>query len=228
MRGKFGPRQQGSGAEARVFARGEPLPDFGAVLVAGVDEAGRGTLAGPVMAAAVVLPRSRRARGYRDSKRLDADERTRLCRLIRREAIACAVGRVEAAEIDEMNILRASLTAMARAVAALRVRPGLVLIDGNRVPGLDLPCYAVVGGDDRVEVISAASIVAKVERDRAMLRLHERYPAYNFAAHKGYPTREHVQNLDRHGVCSAHRKSYRPVRERLAGRALSARGGTRG
>ncbi len=199
----------------RFFAKGEALPDFDAEMIAGVDEAGRGTLAGPVIAAAVILPRARRPRRYRDSKQLGAARRVRLHRAVRREAVACAVGRAEVAEIDEMNILHASLLAMARALAALAVTPDLVLVDGDRVPDLDLPCCAVVGGDDRVEVVSAASIVAKVERDREMLQLHEHYPVYNFAAHKGYPTREHIRKLDRYGVCDAHRKSYRPVRERL-------------
>lgn len=192
------------------------MPDFGAALIAGVDEAGRGPLAGPVIASAVILPTPHRRRRYHDSKQLGAGRRTRLSRAVRCEAVAWAVGRAEVEEIDELNIAEASLLAMARALAALAVTPDLALVDGNRVPYLDLPCYAVVGGDDRIEVISAASIVAKVERDEEMLQLHERYPIYNFASHKGYPTKEHIQNLDRYGVCSIHRKSYRPVRERLA------------
>ena len=203
----------------KLFGRGEALPDFGDGLIAGVDEAGRGPLAGPVVAAAVVLPTPRREHRYRDSKRLDAGTRERLCRELRGEAVAWAVGRADAREIDELNILNASLLAMARAVKALCVKPALVLVDGNRAPDVDLPCCAIVGGDDRVEVISAASIVAKVERDEEMLQLHRRYPVYNFASHKGYPTREHLRNLERHGVCREHRRSYRPVRERLvAGR----------
>ncbi len=215
-------------------ARGEALPDFGGGLVAGVDEAGRGPLAGPVVAAAVILPTPRLERRYRDSKRLDAGTREHLCREARSEAVAWAVGRADVREIDELNILNASLLAMARAVKALSVTPALVLVDGNRVPDVGLPCCAIVGGDDRVEVVSAASIVAKVERDEEMLRLHRRYPVYNFASHKGYPTKEHLRNLERHGVCRVHRRSYRPVRERLAaglrnegrGEALSpARGG---
>lgn len=197
-------------------ARGGALPDFGGGPVAGVDEAGRGPLAGPVVAAAVILPEPRPERRYRDSKRLDAAAREQLCREARREAVAWAVGRADVREIDELNILNASLLAMARAVKALSVTPALVLVDGNRAPDVGLPCCAIVGGDDRVEVISAASILAKVERDEEMLRLHQRYPAYNFASHKGYPTAEHLRNLDRHGACRVHRRSYRPVRERLA------------
>ena len=206
----------------KSFGRNETLPDFGEALIAGVDEAGRGPLAGPVIAAAVILPglsfAARRQRKYVDSKQLKAADRVRLCEDIRRQSLACAVGRAEVEEIDELNILNANLLAMARALAALVVKPDLVLVDGNRVPDSDWPCYSIVGGDDRVEVISAASILAKVTRDEEMLRLHERYPAYNFAAHKGYPTKEHIQNLDRYGVCEVHRKSYRPVKQRLAAR----------
>ncbi len=199
----------------KSFGRGETLPDFSAALIAGVDEAGCGTLAGPVIASAVILPAPCPGRRYRDSKQLDVEARARLCRAVRREAVAWAVGRAEVEEIDEMNILNARLLAMSRALAALAVAPDLVLVDGNRAPDIDLPCHAVVGGDDRVVAISAASIVAKVARDEEMLQWHERYPVYNFASHKGYPTKEHIRNLDRYGVCGIHRKSYRPVRERL-------------
>ena len=212
----------GGQAKWLLGGRDASLPDFGTALVAGVDEAGRGPLAGPVVASAVILPRSRYTHRYRDSKQLGTAERTHLYRLIRKEAVACAIGRAEVAEIDEMNILRASLLAMARALSALEVTPDLALVDGNHVPGSDLPCYAVIGGDARIAAVSAASIVAKVERDWEMLQLHRRYPVYNFASNKGYPTKEHIRSLDRHGVCDVHRKSYRPVRERLAAMSASS------
>ena len=201
----------------KLFGRQEALPDFGDMLIAGVDEAGRGALAGPVIAGAVILPRPS-AGGYRDSKTLDPAGRERLSLTAKSEAVAWAVGRCEAEEIDELNILNASLLAMARALASLAVAPDLVLIDGNRVPDVPFPCHAVVGGDSRVVSISAASIVAKVTRDLEMLRLHRRYPGYNFASHKGYPTGEHIRNLDRYGVSDIHRRSYRPVRERSGSR----------
>ena len=201
----------------KVFGRSEILPNFGDALIAGVDEAGRGPLAGPVIAAAVILPplKTPRQRRYFDSKQHKVADRIRLCGGIRQQSLACATGHADVEEIDELNILNASLLAMKRALAALQIKPDLVLVDGNRVPDFDAPCYSVVGGDARVESISAASIVAKVTRDEEMLQLHARYPVYNFASHKGYPTREHIRNLDCHGVCEVHRKSYRPVRERL-------------
>ena len=202
----------------KFFGRREALPDFGNVLIAGVDEAGRGALAGPVIAGAVILSRSSVAAGYRDSKTLDSASRERLSLVAKGEAVAWAVGRAEVREIDEINILNASLLAMARAIASLAVIPDLVLIDGNRAPDVPFPCHAIVGGDSRVASISAASIVAKVERDLEMLQWHRCYPNYNFASHKGYPTREHICNLDRHGVSSIHRQSYRPVRERSENR----------
>ena len=204
----------------KPFGRHDSLPNFSAMSVAGVDEAGRGTLAGPVIAAAVILPKSRGKRKYYDSKQLNADKRTQMCRTVKQEAVAWALGRAEVSEIDQMNILNASLLAMVRALKLLVADPhlslDLILIDGNRTPDFNLPCCAVVGGDDRIESISAASIVAKVERDKEMLQLHKRYPIYNFASHKGYPTKEHIKNLDKYGVCNAHRKSYRPIKERLA------------
>ena len=199
----------------RIFGRREALPDFGNMLVAGVDEAGRGALAGPVIAGAVIFSRLPVDGGYRDSKQLGPAKRKRLSLVAKREALDWAVGRAEVGEIDEINILNASLLAMARALASLRIAPDLVLVDGNRTPDAPFPCYAVVGGDCRVASISAASIIAKVERDLEMLRWHRRYPAYNFASHKGYPTKEHIRNLDRYGVSRIHRQSYRPVMERL-------------
>lgn len=204
------------------FSRHQALPGFDGVLVAGVDEAGRGALAGPVIASAVILSQPVSGDKYRDSKSLSSTARERLYLKIKCEAIDWAVGRAEAREIDRVNVLNASLLAMARAVAALKVVPELVLVDGNRTPDISFPCYGIVGGDARLASISAASIVAKVTRDAEMLHLHRRYPYYNFASHKGYPTKEHLRNLDRHGIGSIHRRSYRPVRER-ASRMISGK-----
>ncbi|MDG4551378.1 MAG: ribonuclease HII [Candidatus Contendobacter sp.] len=185
------------------------MPDF--VPVAGVDEAGRGPLAGPVVAAAVVLDPSRPIAGLADSKKLSAARRERLANEIRDNALAWALGRAEVAEIDRVNILQATLLAMQRAVAALSVAPANVLVDGNRCPSLICPCRAIVKGDATVPAISAASILAKVARDAELRRLHDRYPQYNFARHKGYPTAAHLEALRRHGPCSEHRRSFAPV-----------------
>lgn len=183
--------------------------------LAGVDEAGRGPLAGPVVAAAVVLGATVPV-GLADSKRLSAAARERLFAALETSATAIGVGLADVAEIDSLNILAATLLAMQRAVAALGLTPGQVLIDGNRCPLLDCPARAVVGGDGSVPAISAASIVAKVTRDRLMDALDRRYPAYGFARHKGYPTRAHLAALARHGVSAAHRLSFAPVRRALA------------
>jgi ribonuclease HII len=181
-------------------------------LVAGVDEAGRGPLAGPVVAAAVILDPARPVRGLADSKTLAPAIRRRLATKIRRNALAWAIGRVDNQEIDRLNILNASLLAMRRAVAALGVTPRRVLIDGNRCPDLDCEAVAMVRGDCSVAAISAASILAKVYRDEEMVDLDRRYPGYGFAKHKGYPTRQHLQALDRLGICAIHRRSFAPVR----------------
>lgn len=182
-------------------------------LVAGVDEVGRGPLAGPVVAAAVVLDPSRPIDGLRDSKKLTARRRDVLFELIRERAIACALGICTPAEIDELNILHASMTAMARAVEALDVEPELVRVDGNRCPEIAYPVEAIIGGDDTVDAISAASIIAKVTRDRQMLELHEQFPAYGFDRHKGYPTPVHLAALAEHGASPVHRHSFAPVRK---------------
>jgi ribonuclease HII len=185
--------------------------------IAGVDEAGRGPLAGPVCAAAVILDPSRIPDGIDDSKRLDEAVRTRLAPEIRAQAIAFAVGWASVAEIDQINILQASLLAMRRAVEGLATPPTLVLVDGNRCPdGLPCPSRAIVGGDVLEPAIGAASILAKVARDLEMQRLDARYPGYGFARHKGYPTRAHLQALQALGPCAVHRRSYGPVRELLA------------
>ena len=182
-------------------------------LIAGVDEAGRGPLAGPVCAAAVILHAQRIPDGLDDSKRLTELQRERLAPRIEALALAWSVAWASAAEIDRLNILQASLLAMRRAVAALEPSPSLVLVDGHRCPpDLACPARAIVGGDALEPAISAASILAKVARDHAMRRLHERYPQYGFDRHKGYPTKRHLEALRLHGVSNEHRRSFRPVR----------------
>lgn len=182
------------------------------VLVAGVDEAGRGPLAGPVAAAAVILHATVPIAGLRDSKQLTAARRESLAVEIRACAVAWAVGWADAAEIDRINILQASLLAMRRAVMALAVTPERVLVDGNVCPRLDCPAEARVQGDRSVAAISAASILAKVERDALMCRMDAEFPHYGFALHKGYPTPAHLQALASHGPCRIHRRSFAPVR----------------
>jgi len=182
-----------------------------AFLIAGVDEAGRGPLAGPVVAAAVILDPASPVEGLADSKKLSASRREQLAAEIRARALAWALGRAEVAEIDRLNILQASLLAMQRAVAALNMTPAKVLVDGNRCPPLACPCEAIVKGDTTVPAISAASILAKVARDAELRQLHDRYPHYGFAQHKGYPTAAHLDALRRHGPCPEHRCSFAPV-----------------
>lgn len=180
--------------------------------VAGVDEAGRGPLAGPVVAAAVLLDPGRPIEGLTDSKKISAKRRERFDGLIRAEALAFAIARVEPVEIDRINILQASLAAMVRAVAALPVAARAVRVDGNRAPDFGVPAEALVGGDALDPAISAASILAKVDRDRLLVAMEEEYPGYGFAAHKGYGTRVHLEALARLGPCPAHRRSFAPVR----------------
>jgi ribonuclease HII len=184
-------------------------------LIAGVDEVGRGPLAGPVVAAAVILDPTRPIEGLADSKTLSARRREVLAQKIREHAYAWALGRAEPEEIDTLNILQASLLAMSRAVAALSLPADEVLVDGAHLPVLDLPARAVVGGDKRIPSISAASILAKVVRDAEMLALDAVYPEYGFCRHKGYPTAEHLAALQRHGICPIHRRSFAPVKRRL-------------
>lgn len=185
-------------------------------LVCGVDEAGRGPLAGPVITAAVMLDRKKPIAGLRDSKRLTARQRDKLAQQIREEAIVWSLGRAEVHEIDALNILQASLLAMQRAVIALGKEPQLALIDGNIVPR-NLPCegLAVIGGDDTYAEIAAAAILAKVSRDEEMMALHQCYPDYGFATHKGYATKEHLAALSLHGPTPVHRRSFAPVRALL-------------
>lgn len=187
------------------------------VLVAGVDEVGRGPLVGDVVTAAVILDPDNPIPGLADSKKISEKKRELLAPLIRERALAWAIGRCTAAEIDELNILQATLLAMTRAVAALPVQPGFVFIDGNRCPRLPMPAEAVVKGDSRVAEISAASILAKVERDNEMLALDTLHPQYGFARHKGYPTKEHMAALALHGALPEHRKSFKPVARALEG-----------
>jgi ribonuclease HII len=181
-------------------------------LVAGVDEAGRGPLAGPVVAAAVILDDLQPIRGLADSKAISERKRERLYDEIRAKALACCIAEASVEEIDRLNILQATLLAMQRAVAGLRLLPRKVLVDGNRLPVLPVPAEAIVKGDATVAAISAASILAKVHRDRLCMALHEAHPAYGFAGHKGYPTADHLAALRRHGACPAHRRSFAPVR----------------
>jgi len=192
-------------------------------LIAGVDEAGRGPLAGPVVAAAVILDDRQPIRGLGDSKAISPRRRERLFDEIRAKALACCIAEASVEEIDRLNILQATLLAMRRAVEGLRLVPQRVLVDGNRLPILKMPTAAIVKGDALVPAISAASILAKVHRDRLCLALHETWPAYGFAAHKGYPTADHLAALRQHGACPVHRRSYAPVRAVLDAAAATVR-----
>ncbi|WP_319238681.1 ribonuclease HII [uncultured Propionivibrio sp.] len=180
-------------------------------LVCGVDEAGRGPLAGSVVAAAVILDPLHPIDGLDDSKKLSAKRREKLAEEIRRHALAWAVAEASVEEIDRINILQASLLAMRRAVLALSVSPTKALVDGNKCPELPCPVEAIVGGDGKVASIAAASILAKTTRDAAMLALHAQYPVYGFDRHMGYPTRQHLQSLREHGISPVHRRSFAPV-----------------
>ncbi|WP_404302855.1 ribonuclease HII [Alicycliphilus denitrificans] len=184
-------------------------------LVAGVDEAGRGPLAGPVVAAAVILDELQPIAGLADSKTLTATRREALFNEIRAKALCCSIAEATVEEIDRLNILQATLLAMRRAVQGLRLKPTLALVDGNRLPQLDIPAEAIVKGDARVAAISAASILAKVTRDRWCAELHTQYPQYGFAGHKGYGTAEHLAALQAHGICPQHRRSFAPVARAL-------------
>lgn len=184
-------------------------------LVAGVDEAGRGPLAGPVVAAAVILDELRPIKGLADSKVLTALRREKLYDEIRAKALCFSIALATAAEIDEINILQATMLAMKRAVEGLRLKPAKVLVDGNRLPTLVIVAEAIVGGDALVPSISAASILAKVWRDRWCEEFHASYPQYGFASHKGYSTAEHLAALKQHGACPQHRRSFAPVAEVL-------------
>jgi len=196
---------------SRLFARRRALFADGAGCVAGVDEVGVGPLAGPVVAAAVVLPARIALRGLNDSKQLSRSERERLDREIRAQALAIGVAEVPPAEVDRLNVYRAALEAMRRAVLALGLRPDHLLVDARTIPELEIPQTALVDGDARDGSIAAASIVAKVHRDALMVRLDGRHPGYGFARHKGYATREHLRALSRLGPSQVHRRSFSPV-----------------
>ncbi|PXX89134.1 ribonuclease HII [Marinobacter vulgaris] len=205
-----------------------PLPAFECCyqgrLLAGVDEVGRGPLVGAVVTAAVILDPEKPIPGLTDSKKLTEKRREALYEQIIERAVAWSLGRCEADEIDRLNIYRATMVAMERAVAGLPTRPEYVLVDGNRCPDWHWPSEPVVKGDSRVEAISAASILAKVTRDREMAVLHEAYPDYGFASHKGYPTPMHLEALGRLGATTHHRRSFRPVQEAIEGVGMFSAG----
>jgi ribonuclease HII len=203
---------------SRKFLKPEQVPLVWDVpgLVAGVDEAGRGPLAGPVVAAAVILDERNPVSGLADSKKLSPARREQLFDDIRARALCCSIAEASVEEIDRLNILQATLLAMRRAVEGLRLRPAKVLVDGNRLPPLDVLAEAVVKGDTKIAAISAASILAKVHRDRWCVELDREYPQYGFAGHKGYGTAEHLTALKTHGACPQHRRSFSPVAEVLS------------
>lgn len=189
------------------------LNDF--EFIAGVDEAGRGPLVGAVVASAVILDENNPIDGLNDSKKLSAAKREKLAAEIKQKAMAWAIASVEPAEIDRINILQASLLAMKQAVESLSLAPDIALVDGNKTPDLACQVEAIVKGDAKVAAISAASILAKVERDRQMEELHQQYPQYEFDRHKGYPTKAHMALLEEHGPCPEHRRSFGPVKRLL-------------
>ena len=184
-------------------------------LVAGVDEAGRGPLAGPVIAAAVILDQANIIDGLADSKTIPERRREPLAALIRENALAWSIGRADHREIDRLNILNATLLAMQRAIQGLSVIPNRVLVDGNRCPDTEYPVRAVIKGDRTEACISAASILAKVCRDQEMREMDRKFPGYGFARHKGYPTRQHIQALSENGLCPIHRRSFAPVQQSI-------------
>ena len=196
-------------------------------LLCGVDEAGRGPLCGPVVAAAVILDPARPIAGLADSKKLSEKRRNALAIEIREKALAWCIAEASVAEIDRLNILHATMLAMQRAVAGLSVVPGRVQVDGNRCPRLDVPCEAVVKGDSLVAEISAASILAKTARDALLVELDRRYPQYGLAGHKGYPTAAHLAALKAHGACEIYRTSFGPVRDIIANPPLWTEDDTR-
>lgn len=185
------------------------------LLIAGVDEAGRGPLVGAVVAAAVILNPDKPVAGLADSKKLTEKKRQALAIEIKESVLAWSIASVSAAEIDQINILQATMKAMKLAVEGLNITPGKVLVDGNRCPDIALPAEAIIKGDDKVQAISAASILAKVERDQQMQTLNESYPQYGFDRHKGYGTKLHVEALKTHGACPEHRKTFSPVKKVL-------------
>jgi ribonuclease HII len=206
-------------ANAKTAKTKVEFPPFeypqGYQLIAGVDEVGRGPLVGDVVTAAVILDPNNPIEGLNDSKKLSEKKRLALLPEIKEKALAWAVGRCSPEEIDELNILQATMVAMQRAIAGLNIQPELVLIDGNRCPELPMDAHAVVKGDLRVAEISAASIIAKVVRDTEMEELDKLHPQFGFAKHKGYPTKAHFEAIEQHGVIDKHRKSFKPVKKAL-------------
>ena len=214
-------RLPASPVRARVRGRSRtPLMADLNGLLAGVDEAGRGPLAGPVVAAAVILDDTQPIRGLADSKALSPLQRERLYDEILAKALCVCIASASVQEIDELNILNATMLAMRRAVRGLRLQPAHVLVDGNRLPDLPMSAQAIVKGDASVKSISAASILAKVHRDRLCAALHQAHPQYGFATHKGYPTPQHLAALREHGACAEHRRSFAPVREAIEVRSV--------
>jgi len=206
----------------RLLAHERPLWGAGFARLAGVDEAGMGTLAGPVVAAAVILPQGLRPAGLDDSKKLDEPTRERLAAEVKAGAMAWAVGQASPEEVDRLNVYRAGLLAMRRAVEALAVRPDHLLVDARRIPELAIPQLAIVKGDQKSLAIAAASVVAKTTRDALMLEEERRWPGYGFARHKGYGAPEHLEALKRLGPCAIHRRTYTPVREALGRQPVQA------
>lgn len=211
----FAPKPKRSGKRAPVFEQ-VPLVWDVPGLIAGVDEAGRGPLAGPVVAAAVILDARQPIKGLADSKKLTALRRDKLYDEIRARALCVGVGEASVEEIDRLNILQATMLAMQRAIANLRLKPAMALIDGNRIPQLDILAEAIVKGDAKVPAISAASIIAKVTRDRMCLQMHEKYPEFGFDGHKGYGSAGHMAALQVYGAAPIHRTSFAPVRVLIA------------
>lgn len=191
------------------------------MLIAGVDEAGRGPLAGPVVAAAVILDELQPIVGLNDSKKLTARRREQLSDEIKSKSLTFCIAQASVEEIDRLNILQATMLAMQRAVAGLRLKPGLVFVDGNRTPVLPMRAEAIVGGDAKVPAISAASILAKVYRDQWCVEIDQLFPQYGFATHKGYGTAAHLSALNEHGACLHHRQSFAPVRNAMNRGALA-------
>ncbi|WP_292434183.1 ribonuclease HII [Methylobacter sp.] len=185
------------------------------LMLAGVDEAGRGPLAGPVFAAAVILDPIRPIAGLADSKTLSESKRDSLYSLIKETALSWSIAQASVEEIDELNILKATLLAMQRAVKGLPIQPDEVLVDGNRLPDLSMPAQAIVKGDSKVQAISAASILAKVERDKLMVDYHQLYPEFSFHVHKGYGTKQHLAEIERFGFLDIHRRTFNPVKSML-------------
>ena len=185
-------------------------------IIAGVDEAGRGPLAGPVVAAAVILDPQNPIEGLADSKKLSESQRNRLAVLIKQQALSYSVAQASVTEIDQLNILQATLLAMQRAVNGLTVVPDQVLVDGNRLPTLTIPARAIVKGDSKIKAISAASILAKVTRDALMVAYHQQYPDFSFHIHKGYGTKQHIAEIEKFGCLDIHRRTFNPVKTLLA------------